>query len=54
MVSDLFNYLYFRTKPAANNVVMILVEMYLTFIRDRPKYVCDIKNVGVLVLSFRH
>ncbi|KAF6037136.1 hypothetical protein EB796_004544 [Bugula neritina] len=33
-----------KTKPAANNVVMILVEMYLTFIRDRPKYVCDIKN----------
>ncbi|XP_067933396.1 uncharacterized protein [Watersipora subatra] len=31
-------------KPASNNVVAILVEMYLTFLRDMPKYVADTKN----------
>jgi len=35
-----------RNKPATNNAVAVLVEMYLTLFRDLPPYVADVNDVS--------
>ena len=52
MLSKAF-FVFVRSKPAANNVVAVMVEMYLTLIRDLPRYIADVNDVSNYIISPR-